>query len=215
MSAQVISLACIKVQLAIELFTKTSVISDDLLHGVLCVQDITDCLPDLNPDMQEAAHQLISKYTLIQRKNIKKVKAQLHADYLNCMENLHTNADHFRIPEMLLRYRHNINPVKAMYYEVREMVGSKGKPNNQCYSWLKTRITDEHFNATLLNAIQADLVVLERFVKKYYWTVTRLDQSAIPLEIFHAKQMVQDFKHYLKVYTWMLDWHPGKRADWI
>lgn len=214
MSAKIINLACVKIQHELDKFDANSLIPASLLNGDMVITDIIDHIPELPDEHQKIARRLVEEYTLVMGHNLCAIKQDLRSEYSRIMKRLHTNSDDFRIPGAVLRYRSNINPVKSMYYEVRELVSGGLDAANSCHQWLLEKTTDPDFSDRLLNAIERDQNVISRFVNKYYWPVTQLDQKSIPLELFHARQLVQDFNHYHHVFRMMRDWLPGDQLIW-
>lgn len=213
MSAQIINLACVKIQRELDKFDSTSLIPASLLNGSMDITEIIKCIPDLPGDQQKIARRLVDEYTLVMNQNLSGIKQDLRSEYTRIMKRLHTNSDDFRIPGAVLRYRSDINPVKSMYYEVRELVSGGFDAANSCHQWLLEKNANPDFSDRLIKAIQRDQAVLGRFVNKYYWPVTRLDQKSIPLELFHARQLVQDFNHYHQVFSLLRNWLPGDQID--
>lgn len=215
MSAQIINLACLKIQDELDKFDSNSLIPASLLNGEMDINEIIDYIPALPGRHQEIAQRLIEEYTLVMDENLSKIKQDLRSEYTRIMKRMHTGSDDFRVPDIMLRYRSDINPVKAMYYEIRELVSGGYDRANQCHIWLVERFTCSEFSDRILKAIEHDQDMVSRFVNKYYWTVTKLDQSSIPLELFHARQLAQDLNHYHRVFSMMRDWNPGDQLTWV
>ena len=184
--SDVINFVCIRIQAELDKYIKTKTLPHDLLEGTYSVDDIQKCNKHFTKRQQRAAERLIADYTKNVTENFDSLKTALRKDYTNTIETLRTTSPEFMFPSVLVKYRNNINPITALYYEVRE---------------LSTR-----YNS---HALANDIKRLERIIKRYYWPLVKLDDN-IPLELFHAKQMIKDFRHYITVFDAMQHWNPDE-----
>ncbi len=91
-----------------------------------------------------------------------------------------------------------------MYYQTREVTRGYNSDDPHHY-WLKDLITDREFNNILLDALHTDVKKLERIIKRYFIPLTE-NSSDVPLELFHAKQQVKDFRAYYLFFRSTRDW---------
>ena len=120
------------------------------------------------------------------------------------MNNLNTTHDSFWFKDVMNLYRPNMNPVRALYYQTRE-VTRRYNPEDPHHYWLKDLITDREFNNILLDALSRDIKKLERIIKRYYLPLTEVSQD-VPLELFHAKQQLKDFRAYYLFFDSTKSW---------
>ena len=129
-------------------------------------------------------------------------------DYARVMKNMSTDHDSFRYKEIMSQYRPGMNPIRAIFYESREVI-RRYNPDNPHHYWLVDLITDKLFNNILLDALGADTKKLERIIKRYYFPLVNHGKG-IPLELFHAKQQLKDFRHYYMFFRNLKDWEPDE-----
>ena len=67
-------------------------------------------------------------------------------------------------------------------------------------------MTDFAYNNIILDALTKDIKTLERIVKRYYYPITKTEN--VPLELFHAKLMIKDFRYYYTVFEDIRTWEP-------
>jgi hypothetical protein len=119
-----------------------------------------------------------------------------------------TEHESFRFKEVMNSYRPGINPVRALYYQSRD-VTRRYNPENPFHYWLIDLVEDTEFNNIILDALAKDVRKLERIIKRYYFPLVN-HGDGIPLELFHAKQQLKDFKHYYLFFRGIKEFHPDE-----
>ncbi len=77
---------------------------------------------------------------------------------ISVLENLSTENSEFAIEEITKRYRESINPVKALYYDLQEiMFLYDGKPKNKHHQFLINKFKDVESFEKIIKAIDRDL----------------------------------------------------------
>ena len=82
-------------------------------------------------------------------------------------------------------------------------------PTSEHDVWLSGLLTDLEFSNSLLDAMEHDVKKLERIVKRYYWPILKHD-AGIPLELFHAKQLIKDGRYYAQFFYNLQSWEPDE-----
>ena len=129
-------------------------------------------------------------------------------DYDRVFKNMASAHESFRYKQIMNLYRPGINPIRALYYQTRD-VSRRYNPEHPYHYWLIDLVTDLEYNNILLDALKKDIGKLERIIKRYYYPITKIDDN-IPLELFHAKQQLKDFKHYYKYFRDIKHWRPDE-----
>lgn len=203
----IISFKCVRIQSELERYERSKIIPHDLIEGTYSIDDIEDCMCHFDAKNQYIAAKLIKAYKNNMAKHFEEIKLELRNEYSAVISNLETLSTDFQFPTVLRRYRPDINPVTALYYESRELVRSFD-PDNERHQWLLGLLQDRVFNNQLVDALSKDIVRLDRIVSRYYWPMHKLSND-IPLELFHSRQITTDFKHYITMFTSILEWEPN------
>jgi len=206
MKNNVLHIKCARIKEDIEHYRSTGIIPKALRMGEYTLTDMIKCYPEFDTDTTRVAEILNKNYSRLQRAALTDLKSKLRAEYANVITNLETNNPDFMFPTILGQYRPDINPVRALYYEIREMTRDFN-PKNARHLWLMSIIQEHEFNDRVLKALSTDVANLKQIVEKYDNPLLLLDNS-IPLELFHAKQEIKDFKHYYNVLKIARDWVP-------
>jgi len=203
---EVIDFTVLRIQNELDKFRRTKTIPHTILEGTYDIDEINDVYYNKLPvKYQKIASQLLTQYKKHINENIVSLKLALRKDYTKCMSTLATDSDSFRFSNLITRYRKDINPIKALYYETRE-IQRRFDPTNEHHAWVKSIVTDISYNNIILDALAKDIKALERIIKRYYYPITKTE--GIPLELVHAKLMVKDFRFYYTVFEEIRTWDP-------
>jgi hypothetical protein len=199
MSNNVLDFEVLRIQHELDLYVKNRTLPHDLLEGVYSITSLKEnYYHRLQPYYQKIADQLIKDYHCTIADNISSLKSALKKEYAAVIDNLETNSVDFKFPSVLVKYRPDINPVRALFYEIREILRSYNT-ENQYQQWLLGIVTDCEYNNKLVDALSVDIRRLEKIVSRYYVPLTQHDTN-IPLELFHARQLIKDFRHYRSLF---------------
>lgn len=206
--SDVIDFVCIRIQAELDKYIKTKTLPHDLLEGTYSIDDIEKCKKHFTKAQLKASDRLITDYTKNMQENANSLKIALRKDYTKTMETLRTTSPEFMFPSVLIKYRNNINPMTALYYEVRDLC-ARYNSDNEYHVWLLELIKDKEYKNKMIDALANDIKRLERIIKRYYWPLVKLFDT-IPLELFHAKQLIKDYRHYITVFDAMQSWDPDE-----
>jgi len=204
----VINIICVRIQNELNKYEITKTVPHDLLEGVFNLDDIERCMDYFSPKHKELAQKLIKDYTIFVDGNLKDLRIALRKDYESVMDTLETKSNKFIFPTVMSRYRPNINPLTALYYDSREMFRRYNSEDPR-HIWLLDIITDRNFSNEMLDSLSRDVKRLERVIQRYYWPFSKVDKK-IPLELFHARQQLKDFRHYYNFFMSAQLWAPDE-----
>jgi hypothetical protein len=197
----------LRIQHELDKYQKTKTLPHDLLEGAYSIDDIRRYYYHLLPKKyQKIADRLIKDYQQNMTQDLCNIKKSLRKEYESVISNLSTEQSLFKFPTVLSKYRPNINPIKALFYELRTVTRSYNY-DSEYHQWLLGIINDREFNNQIIDALLKDIKRLERIVSRYYLPLTQFTKE-IPLELFHARQMIKDFRHYIAVFATAKDWDP-------
>ena len=206
---EIIDFVVLRITTELDKFERTKTIPHTLLEGAIEIDEIRDVYHDQLPaKYQKILNQLLKEYDSQVIDNIESMKLAMKKDYARVIKNMSTEHDSFRFKEIMNSYRPGINPVRALYYQAREVVRRYNSEDPSHY-WLIDLITDLEFNNIILDALGTDVKKLEKIIKRYYFPLTK-HGSGIPLELFHAKQQLKDFRHYYQFFRNLKDWQPDE-----
>lgn len=204
--SELIDIVCVRVVSVLEEYAISGSLPELLLDNTITMDDVERCFDQISIYYQHLAVRMIKDYIDHVRDHLTDLKEQLRHDYQHTLENLHTQDTEFCFPTVLSRYRSHINPVTALYYDARELLRTYNHEDDR-HVWLHGLLSDKKINSEILDALDTDMRSLEKIVKRYQWPMRRLD-SNIPLQLFHAKQIISEFSQHYVLFAGLPNWDP-------
>jgi hypothetical protein len=196
---EVVDFEVLRIQCELDRYQRTRSLPHIILDGVYSLDDIvTLYYSKLSPRHRRIADRLKQDYSIAVQNSVDTLKSALQKEYKYTMANLATEHDSFRFNIIQQKYRQGMNPVRALYYEYRE-VSRRYNPDNAVHIWLVGLLADADYRNILLDALLKDIQRLEQIIKRYYMPLSQHGQN-IPLTLLHAKKTVSDFRHYYNAF---------------
>lgn len=206
---EIIDFVLLRITTELDKFERTTTIPHTLLEGAIEIDEIKDVYyKKLSSRYQKIFDKLYKEYDQKLGENIGSVKKAMKNDYASVIKNFRTEHDSFRFKQVLNSYRRGINPVRALFYQTRDVL-RRYNPDHPYHYWLIDLVTDLEYNNILRDALKKDVNNLERIIKRYYFPLVN-HGDGIPLELFHAKQQLKDFRHYYMFFRNLNDWQPDE-----
>jgi hypothetical protein len=203
----VVDFVLLRIQHELEKYQKTKTIPFDLLEGAYSIDDIKNSYYEkLSSKHKKIANLLINEYEKKIKENLNSLKHALRKDYTSTINQLETESSDFKFPSVLVKYRTNINPIRALFYELREITRNYNI-ENEYHSWLRGLLQDREYSNKIVDALSIDIKRLEKIVSRYYLPLIQYTDK-IPLELFHARQLIKDFQHYRTTFIAIKSWDP-------
>tara|TARA_X000000950_G_scaffold243641_1_gene299230 strand:+ start:1010 stop:1642 length:633 start_codon:yes stop_codon:yes gene_type:complete len=206
---EIIDFVVLRITTELDKFQRTKTIPHTFLEGALELQEIQEVYYEkLSEEYQKIFDELLKEYHQNIGKNFESLKKAMKKDYARVVNNMSTEHESFRFKEIMNLYRPTMNPVRAIYYQTREVI-RRFNPEHPFHYWLVDLITDYEYNDILLDALGKDVKKLEKIIKRYYFPLIN-HGDGVPLELFHAKQQLKDFRHYYLFFRGLRDWSPDE-----
>ena len=199
MKGEVINFEVLRIQSELENYSRTETLPHLLLNGAYNLDEVFNAYYDkLTPKHKLIADHLKSNYDTTLTHCITSLRIALKKEYVAVMNDLSSEHEAFIFEHVMNKYRPGINPLRALYYEIREVKRTFSSENDY-HVWLVELITDKGFRNILEDALTKDIKRLEKIIARYYVPIVK-NSTDIPLELFHAKQTISDFRHYATVF---------------
>ena len=199
MKGEVINFEVLRIQSELDNYSRTETLPHLLLNGAYDLDEIFNAYYNkLTPKHKLIADHLKSNYATTLTNCITSLRIALKKEYVAVMNDLSSEHEAFIFEHVMNKYRPGINPLRALYYEIRE-VKRNFSSENDYHIWLVELITDKGFRNILEDALTKDIKRLEKIIARYYLPIVK-NSTDIPLELFHAKQTISDFRHYATVF---------------
>lgn len=165
---------------------------------------------DLDPESRKLIDIVIDKIREKSRKDLTNHRQKINILCQSVLENLETESDRFEINEVMLRYRESINPVKALYYDLQEiMFLYDGKPKNKHHKFLIDKFSTKEDFSELIYAIERDLEDLNeckirvKEIRDLYKLASNSEYSKKVLDLHN--EMLQWKKLFITFPNWVAE----------
>ncbi len=153
---------------------------------------------------------VVSKIRAKFQKNIMSQRQKINMLSMSALENLNTLSEVFVIPEVINRYRDTINPTKALYYDLQEiMFLYDGKTKKSHHKFLIEKFSKKEDFDDIINAINADIDSLQMYkeqLKSISTTSSIANSSEYAMRVFEMyNQLIQWKKLFERFPDWVND----------
>ena len=191
-------------------FLKSGNITDNLRTSVVSATPghVEYLKKNLNEDTKRLVDIVIDKIREKSRKNLTTSRTRINFLASSVLENLCTEDTKFAIPEVIKRYRESINPVKALYYDLQEiMFLYEDRPKNKHHKFLIEKFKNKQEFETILLAIDRDLEDLKECKK-------RINELKVEFNFSNTSEYI---KKIVDLHNEMLQWKKLFHAfpEWI
>ena len=150
---EIIDFVVLRIENELDKYEKTETIPHTVLEGTYSINEIRDhYYHKLQPRYQKLADTLYKDYRKHISRNIGSLRKALRREYTALVNNLATDHDSFRFKEITNLYRPTMNPIRALYYQTRELF-RRFNPEDPHHYWLKDLITDREYNNIILDEL--------------------------------------------------------------
>lgn len=192
-------------------FLRTGNISDDLRSAIYNTTpaDMEVFRAGLSDENRKIFDIVITQVIKITETDIIKFKQKVNMLCQNVLDTLETNNDAYAIPEIIQRYRDSINPVKALYYDLQEIIFLyDGKPKNKHHMFLIELFRDSNYADRYVLAIDKDIKRLDdcqsniNFLKSEYKITLNSSYATkvkeLRVEMLQWKKLIMRFPEWIK-----------------
>lgn len=112
----------------------------------------------LSPDNLKVVNRVIERIKKLYQKQLSSNRQKVNMVASTVLENLSTLDKRFEIKEVIDRYRETINPVKALYYDLQEiMFLYDGKSKKEHHKFLMSKFTNKASFEEIIIAVDKDI----------------------------------------------------------
>ena len=203
-----------KIAHAFEQFAKDGAITDHILEHIIPhfhfqsdIDDVLTSYPESDKkryyntlvEMKKAVGHMTSDENL-------KIRYSLENEYFQLLQNLETLNPKWKVPSILIKYRKNINPIRAIKYEIQEIMAMY-KVTDEYHIWIVNEFKDKEKINEIVFATKNDMLKLKELQKKYLRSKEQYSYFVLPMSYYHCKEMEQDMLTWIKTFQEFLRWN--------
>tara|TARA_B100000927_G_C16461108_1_gene467878 strand:+ start:23 stop:646 length:624 start_codon:yes stop_codon:yes gene_type:complete len=206
MSRDIINIDSIRLTTELNKFRRNKSIPGSFLDGTFTILDLKDNYEDFSASHKKLADKLIDMYNVELRQSAEGLQKSLCNEYRGFLRNQFTRQEHWSFPAVMKKYRANINPVRAIYYDTKEMV-KRFNHYDDHHGWLLSLVTDNEFHHRVMKDIIGDRKKVDKIIN-FYHPLFEAGKIPIPIEITHLKTLRSDLLDYANLFTKVKNWNP-------
>ena len=168
---EIIDFEVLRIQNDLDNYKRTNTIPHTILEGTFDIEEIKDVfLNTLPPKYKKIGKRLVNEYYEKINENLESLKTAMKRDYDRVFKNMASAHESFRYKQIMNLYRPGINPIRALYYQTRD-VSRRYNPEHPYHYWLIDLVTDLEFN----NIIEQSRFSLNEIKNLYFFPSKRWD----------------------------------------
>lgn len=161
---------------------------------------------------------VVKKIRATFQKNITSQRQKINMLSISSLENLNTLHDSFIIPEVISRYRDTINPIKALYYDLQEiMFLYDGKSKKEHHRFLIERFSNLEDFSDIIIAVNSDidsLTLCKEQLKSISTTSSIANSGEYAIRVYDThSQLIQWKKLFERFPDWVKENEDNKRIS--
>jgi hypothetical protein len=204
MSNNLVNFDAIRLTTELNKYQKHKTIPTAFFDGTFTILDIKNLMPMLSKRHQKIADRLIQQYNVDLKHSEEGLYKSFVNEYTAFLKNQHTRNSRWGYPAVLKRYRKNINPVRALVYECREVIHTYNH-HNEHHAWIHSLVTDPEFYHSIITDIVKDRTKLDKILN-YYLPLYNAGNFRLPFEIQHLRTLRNDLLEYANFFTELRNW---------
>tara|TARA_B100001093_G_scaffold483445_1_gene515960 strand:- start:235 stop:858 length:624 start_codon:yes stop_codon:yes gene_type:complete len=174
----------------------------------------------MNPDTLHIAYKdLLSEYhlkllnkvrrilTSRLRKSQENVYESFMEEYLYFYKHQCTKEDKWVYPIVSSKYRDNLNPIRALYYELLNIMNSYN-PESEVHTFVLDLFTDAEWRNTIINCVSKDIRSIDKITSTYHYPLEKIGEK--PFEFFYLLELKKDLNTAKSVFRSMAHWSPDE-----
>jgi hypothetical protein len=202
-----------KIAHSFEQFSRDGVITDDILENINnnfhFQSDIDDVLDEYSDrdrkrfyeillDIKDAVKQMTSEENM-------DIRFSLEDEYFDLLQKLESNDTKYKIPSILIKYRKDINPIRALKFELQEIM-SMYTIDDDYHLWLIKEFKNEEKIKEIIFAVKNDILKIVEMQKKFKRAKKKYSYFVLPMSYYHCIEMESDMVTWIKTLQEFLVW---------
>ncbi len=189
-------------------FAKTNEIPNQFLDGTM---DLEYLSIKYKNNLSEYHSKIVSKLKRLLTSRIKKsaknVLVTFMEEYYYFYTNQCTKEKKWYHEIVMSKYRKNLNPIRALYYEILDIM-SAYNPDSQVHQFVVDLFLDAEWRNSIVRCISKDIRVIDKIVSTYSFPLNKIGDK--PFEFLYLVELKKDLTSARGVFRAMAHWSPDE-----
>jgi len=189
-------------------FAKSNEIPIDFLDGSMNLDYLAK---RYNDQLSDYHKKVVVKLKRLMSSKIKKsadnVLEAFMEDYIHFYNNQCTKEDQWKLEIVTNKYRPNLNPIRALYYELLGIRNSYN-PENDAQTFVVDLFSDTTWRNNIINCITKDVRSIDKITSTYHYPLEKIGEK--PFEFLYLIELKKDLLTARSVFRSMAHWSPDE-----
>ena len=189
-------------------FAKSNEIPNEFIDGTL---NLEDAYALYKKELSEYHLKLLNKIRRILASRLRKsqegVLQQFMEEYLHFYNNQCTKEEKWHYDIVMSKYRANLNPIRALYYELLNIMNSYN-PESTVHVFVLNLFMDAEWCNTIINCVTKDVKAIDNITSTYHYPLEKIGEK--PFEFFYLLKLKKDLVTARSVFRSMEHWTPDE-----
>ena len=189
-------------------FAKTNEIPNEFLDGTM---DLEYLSIKYKNNLSEYHSKIVSKLKRLLTSRIKKsaknVLVTFMEEYYYFYTNQCTKEMKWHHEEVMSKYRKNLNPIRALYYETLNIM-SAYNPQSEVHQFVVDLFSDAEWRNAIITCITKDIRVIDKITSTYHYPLEQIGEK--PFEFLYLVELKKDLVSARSVFRSMEHWSPDE-----
>jgi len=183
-------------------------IPNTFLDGTFTILDLKENYDMFGAKHKKLADKLVELYNVTIRQSEDGLYKSLLNEYKSFLKNQQTRNPGWAFPAVMKNYRANINPIRALYYDTKDMM-HRYNVHNDHHGWLLSLLKDKETHHRILDAILLDRRRVDKILN-FYHPLFEAASIQPPIELMHLRVLRNDLLNYANLFTKIYKWQPDE-----
>jgi len=189
-------------------FAKTNEIPNEFLDGTM---DLEYLSIKYKNNLSEYHSKIVSKLKRLLTSRIKKsaknVLVTFMEEYYYFYTNQCTKEMKWHHEVVMSKYRKNLNPIRALYYETLNIM-SAYNPQSEVHQFVVDLFSDAEWRNAIITCITKDIRVIDKITSTYHYPLEQIGEK--PFEFLYLVELKKDLVSARGVFRSMEHWSPDE-----
>ena len=189
-------------------FAKSNEIPNEFIDGTINVDVMYNAYKD---NISEYHLKLLNKVRRVLASRLRKSQESIYEsfmeEYIHFYHNQCTREDHWRYPLITANYRANLNPIRAIYYELLSIMNSYN-PLKEEHTFIVDLFNDNECRNRLINCTTKDIKVIDSIISTYHYPLEKIGEK--PFEFLYLVELKKDLEISRSAFRSMEHWSPDE-----
>ena len=203
---EIINFESARIATELNKFQRYKTIPISFLNGTYTIENVKKVYNELSKKHQRIADKFLTHFPEAIQDNEKTLFENFIKEYTAFINDQRTRDQVWEFPIVMSRWRKNINPVRALLYDAREIVKSYNSEDPR-HIWMHAVLTENEFHNRLLDAIITDRKRVDKILN-HYLPLYAVSGISEPFQMIHLKRLRSDLLEYANTFAKFKTWDP-------